>query len=117
MAEVDGKLYLTLAGVSKSGVTALNGDINNFQKGLVFDYDTSGKLTHFYNENQPETDIEDADGNIYHSSYSYGITLAPTTYTLGLTEIYDILVYEYMVRDCERRYIENGKQKEKLCIS
>ena len=117
VAEVDGKLYLTLAGVSKSGVTALKGDINNFQKGLVFDYDTSGKLTHFYNENQPETDIEDADGHIYHSSYSYGITLAPTTYTLGLTEIYDILVYEYMVKECERRYIENGKQKEKLCIS
>ena len=107
LAEVDGKLYLTLAGVAKSGVTALKGDINNFKKGLVFDYDTSGKLTHFYNDNQPEADIVDAAGRTYHSSYSYGITLAPTTYTLGITDIYDILVFEYMLKDCERRYREN----------
>ena len=39
----DGKLHLTVSGVSKKGVSALNDDINNLKKGYVLDYDTSGK--------------------------------------------------------------------------
>jgi hypothetical protein len=99
----DGKLKLTLAGVAKSGVKALNNDINNFKDGFVFDYDASGKLTHFYNENQPEADIEDVDGHIYHSDLSYGITLAPTTYTIGLTDLYEALIKDFLIKEAERR--------------
>lgn len=105
----NGDLHITVSGVSKDGVSALNNDIRNFKKGFTFDYDHSGKLTHFYNENQPEVDIVDVDGNVYHSSYSYGITLAPTTYTLGITDIYEILVEEYSIKESERRFMKNGK--------
>ena len=101
--EEDGKLHLTVSGVAKSGVVALNNNIDNFKKGLVFDYNRSGKLTHFYNDNQSETDIFDCDGNIYHSNISYGITLAPTTYTLGTTDIYDLLIEQYLIEEAERR--------------
>ena len=106
----DGKLKLTLAGVAKSGVKALNDNINNFKDGFVFDYDASGKLTHFYNENQPEADIEDIDGNIYHSDLSYGITLAPTTYTIGMTDLYEALIKDFLIKEAERR----GNEKDKL---
>ena len=106
----DGELHLTLAGVSKKGVTALNDNIKNFKKGFVFDFRQSGKLTHYYNDNQPETDIIDIDGNIYHSMYKYGIVLAPTTYTLGMTDLYDILVNDYFIKEAERRK-KNGNVK------
>lgn len=94
----DGELHLTLAGVSKSGVTALNNDLRNFKKGLVFDYDHSGKLTHSYLDNMTETDV---DG--YHTSLSYGVVLYPTTYTLGTTDIYDLICERMQIRDAELR--------------
>lgn len=102
VAREDGKLHLTVSGVAKSGVIALNDNIDNFKKGLVFDYNTSGKLTHFYNDNQPETDIIDYERNVYHSTISYGITLAPTTYTLGTTELYDLLIEKFLIEESER---------------
>lgn len=94
----NGELHLTLAGVSKSGVTALNNDLRNFKKGLVFDYDHSGKLTHSYLDNMTEADV---DG--YHTSLSYGVVLYPTTYTLGTTDIYDLICERMQIRDAELR--------------
>ena len=105
----NGKLHITVSGVGKAGVTALNDDLKNFKKSLVFDYDHSGKLTHFYNDEQPVAIIIDADGNEYESHYKYGITLAPTTYTLGLTDLYEALIEDYSIRIAERRMKENGK--------
>lgn len=105
----DGKLKLTISGVSKKGVSAFDNDIKKFKKGFVFDYDHSGKLTHFYNDEQPETDIIDDAGNVYHSTYRYGITLAPTTYTMGVTDLYEMLVMDYFIKDAERRKRENGE--------
>ena len=102
-------LKLTISGVSKKGVSAFENDIKNFKKGFIFDYDHSGKLTHFYNDEQPETDIVDDAGNVYHSTYRYGITLAPTTYTLGVTDLYEMLVMDYFIKDAERRKRDNGK--------
>ena len=105
----NGKLHMTLAGVSKKGVVALNNDINNFKKGLVFDYDTSGKLTHFYNDEQPIADITDVNGNVYHSELRYGITLAPTTYTLGTTDLYEYLMEQFEIKYANERKKENVK--------
>ena len=43
-----GKLKITVAGVPKAGVACLKDDIRNFQKGLIFDGKTTGKLQHTY---------------------------------------------------------------------
>lgn len=104
----NGELHLTVSGVAKTGVTALKDDINNFDKGFIWDYHTSGKLTHFYHDEQPEADIIDDEGNLYHSTYKYGIILAPTTYTLGLTDLYEKLIDDFIIRMAERRKRENG---------
>lgn len=94
----NGKLKMTLSGVSKSGVVALNDDIEAFQDGMIFDYETSGKLQHTYIDDQPEVSI---DG--WYSDLKYGIVLQPTTYTIGITELYELLVNEFLVKEAERR--------------
>lgn len=99
----NGKLKLTLSGVHKAGVTALNDDIKNFKKGLVFDYEHSGKLTHFIIKDQEESDVVDDEGNIYHNTLKEGIVLVPTTYTLGSTDLYDALLEILEIQDAERR--------------
>ncbi len=114
-----GKLKITVAGVSKKGVSALNDDITKFKKGFVWDYFTSGKSTHFYREKylytwkekDPDTGeivkksevrsnlmddftFEDIDGNMYTSHYRYGLVLMPTTYKLGVTDEYESIIKE-----------------------
>lgn len=44
----DDGLHITVAGVPKKGVKCLNEDINNFQKGMIFDGKTTGKKQHTY---------------------------------------------------------------------
>ena len=48
----DQELHITVAGVPKKGVDCLNNDINNFQKGIIFDGKRTGKKQHtyFYND-------------------------------------------------------------------
>lgn len=97
----DGDLHITVAGVSKKGVTALNDDINNFKKHFVFDYHQSGKLTHVYLNNQSHFDFKDYNGEWQHSSQVHGVVLQPTTYTLGITPDYEALIKDY--QDMEAR--------------
>lgn len=97
----DTGLHITVSGVSKNAVIALNDDINNFRKGLEFDYKQSGKLTHYYMEEQPHINITDDEGNTYHSNIDYGVVLQPTTYTMGVTDVYETLIDYFM--DKERR--------------
>lgn len=109
----DGELHLTVAGVSKKGVTALKNNINNFKKGMIWGYKESGKLTHFYLSEQPEVTITDYQGNKYTSNYKYGIVLQPTTYELGIEDKYEALVKYFMIKE----YEENGKRKTGLSES
>lgn len=106
----DGELHITVSGVSKKGVKALNDDIRNFKKGFVWDYFTSGKNTHFYREKhlvngeivddtQNDFDFEDVDGNIYHSTFRYSLVLMPTTYKLGITEEYENIIKEMLRKE------------------
>ena len=88
----NGVLHMTVSGVRKKAVTALNDDINNFRKGLVFGYKAADKLLHFYTDEQPPIDYRDIDGNIYHSTQRHSIILQPTTYTLGITDEYEYLL-------------------------
>ena len=90
----DGELEITVSGVSKGGVTALNNDINNFQAGLTFDYEHSGRMILTYNDTQPEMTLTDYLGNSYHVNQPYGINMMMTTYTLGLSTSYE----DYLIR-------------------
>lgn len=104
--EDDGKLHITVAGVSKKGVYALDNNIDNFRKGFIWDYKASDKLSVLYHELvysddgiidnlQEEFNFTDIDGNIYHSDYKYSVVLFPTTYTLGINDIYEALINDY----------------------
>ena len=91
-------LHITVSGVSKAGVSALNDDINNFKKGFVWDYNTSGKLTHVYINDQPKFKFLDYKGKVQEADQVHGVVLQPTTYTLGLTAEYEALITEEYLR-------------------
>ena len=87
----NGKLGLTIAGVPKRNhkselqpIDLLNNDLNNFRSGLIFDYEHTGKLTHAYNDEQPEQIIfNDYKGNKQViNGQIHGMALFPTDYTL-----------------------------------
>ena len=100
----DGKLHLTLSGVSKGGVIALEDDIENFRDDFVFDYKAAGKLIHFYDDEQPEIEFKDIDGNIYRSDLQYGIILQPTTYHVGVTLEYALMLQHFQIKEREVEY-------------
>ena len=62
----------------------LNDDLNNFKSGIIFDYEHTGKLTHAYNDEQPEQIIfTDYLGNKQViNGQVHGMCLFPTDYTL-----------------------------------
>lgn len=91
---LDDGLHLTVSGVSKKAVTALNDDINNFKKNLIFDYDHAKKNMHYYTTQEPFT-FTDIDDNTYTCTDEYGIVLQPTTYTLGITDEYEKILEMY----------------------
>lgn len=89
----DGSLHTTIAGVSsKTGVNALNNDINNFIRGLEFGYNTAGKLISNYNDDQTPVIIKDYQGHADKYRDKYGVCLQPTTYTLGIDNLYEMLL-------------------------
>lgn len=108
-----GKLKMVVAGVGKVGVNALKNDINNFNEDLFFDYDTSGKLCSYYIDNQQPIDFIDNCGNLYHSEWKYSIALSPTTYTMSLPPLYDLLDEEVTRRLSEDvNFLELYKKEE-----
>jgi len=102
--ELDDGLHLTLSGVNKKGVKALNGDINNFRNGFVFGYDEAQKLIHFYDDEQPIIDFIDCQGNEYHSELQHGVILQPTTYKIGQTLEYELLLNAIQIEESEVEY-------------
>ena len=101
--DMEGELHITVSGVSKKGVIALNNDINNFKKDFKWGYSTSGKLMHTYIENQPDITFTDIDGNVYTSHQRHSVVLQPTSYTLGLSDFYELLV-KWFNKGKMRRY-------------
>ena len=81
---------ITVAGVSKkTGVHALRKDIDNLSKGLVFDYNTSGKLQIKYNQNQPAITFKDYKGVESTVDDRIGVCLIPTTYSLTIQDTWE----------------------------
>lgn len=76
----DNKLHMTLSGVKKDSVVYLNNNIENFKPSHVFAQNESGKLGHYYNDNQKPFTI---DGVTYN--YKHGVCLQPASYYLNLS--------------------------------
>ena len=80
----DTKLHLTLSGVnSKTGAAGLQ-TIDNFKKGFLFDYHSSGKSLVTYNDKQGPVEIIDEYGNKETRSELFGVNLRPNVYRLGI---------------------------------
>lgn len=82
-------ISITIAGVPKensrheSNARYLNGSLDNFRNGLIFDYGC-GKLALKYLDNIEPFEYIDCDGNLYVcDNIKYGICIYPTTYTLS----------------------------------
>ena len=93
LVEQDKKLKLTLSGVKKSAVSAIE-KMEDFKDGLTFDSKTSGRLISYYNENQTPVTWKKGEYDEYFSDFQYGICLMPSSYTLGVTQEYLELVLE-----------------------
>ena len=87
----DGEIGLTIAGVPKRNhkgdlqpIDILDGDLNNFRPGVIFDYEHTGKLTHAYNDEQPDKiEFTDYLGNKQVvNGQVHGLCLFPTDFTL-----------------------------------
>lgn len=91
----DDKLHCVVSGVNnKTGYKALNGDIRNFSKKLVFGYESAGKLTSYYNDNQPDIIYKDYLGQVYKSTQRHGICLQPAEYRMSMSETFEAYVEE-----------------------
>lgn len=82
--DADGNNHLTMSGITKKAVKCLS--IDEFEKGFYFDYKDTGKLIHFYNNNQKPFSYVDVEGNTYRCSQQHSIILQPTTYKIGVTD-------------------------------
>ena len=92
--DMDDVLRITVSGVNKKGAEALH-DISEFKKGFTWGYREARKLAHYYNDEQPFVTFTDADGNKYTNKFKHGLILQPTTYTLGLSDVYEALIEYY----------------------
>ena len=100
------EIGLTVSGVNKkTGVKAIK-KVDDFKKGLLFDYETSGKNLLQYNEIQSPIILEDEQRHIEERTEKYGINLRPTTYLLGIQENYDILINDTLHLSLLERGIE-----------
>lgn len=91
----DNALHCVVSGVNnKTGYKALNGDISNFNKSLVFDYESAGKLTSFYNDEQPIVIFKDYLGQVYKSRQRHGICLQPVEYSMSMSATFEAYVEE-----------------------
>ena len=88
--ETDKAINITVAGVPKTGAACLS-DIRDFKKGLIFDAETTGKNSLFYNDYQSAHKLTDYKGNIYNIKDRSGCCILPANYTLGVTEEYEEL--------------------------
>lgn len=88
------KIKITVSGVPKKKGSEAIKNIEDFKVGYVFDYDCN-KLELYYNDTQEEMTVTDCQGNTYKCSDRYGVTLKPTTYKLGISTDYEMLL-EYL---------------------
>lgn len=91
ITENDGKLSMTVAGVPKKAVCQID-TIEQFKDGLLFDVEHANKLLMSYQDDMQTITWNEGLYDEYRSNYKYGIVAQPTTYTLGMTVDYIILL-------------------------
>lgn len=87
----DGILKMTVSGVRKKAVEQI-GNIDEFNDGLVFDYEHAKKNIPHYIEEQREIVWNRGKYDEWKSTNKYGICIQPTTYSLGITDEYLALI-------------------------
>lgn len=104
--ERGGSLYMTISGVRKKAVTALDGDINNFRDGFEFDKDhpDMNKSEVTYITNMPDAVYPDG----YVSHLRYGVNMRPTSYELSTPNVYRDFekVLDALTHPTEQMYIK-----------
>lgn len=98
--EKHGKCAVTVSGLSSAAPLER---VEDFVKGKVWGYDTSGRTISTYLSEMPEITVTDPAGQTYTSHQRYGINLMPTTYKLGIAPTFEDF--------CE---VAQGKQHTKL---
>lgn len=83
---VDGELHLTVAGINKEAVKVLNNNLDNFNEKLVFDKDADGVNKKLLTYVDGMGTVVWGDG--YVSTYSHGIVMRPTSYSMSLADTY-----------------------------
>ena len=91
ICEKNGKLEMTVAGVRKGAVSQLN-SIDEFNDGLVFDTEHAKKMLLYYNDDMPDCVWNAGGYDEYKAEYRHGITMQPTTYHMGITPEYALLL-------------------------
>lgn len=86
----EGRLYLTVSGINKAAASCLNGDIDNFRHGFIFDKDDEDvhKLEHTYISEMTPQKWPD---NFISYGIKYGINMRPTGYKLSMPGVDDHL--------------------------
>lgn len=81
LEEREGKLYMTVAGINKGAVDCLDGKMENFRDGFIFDKDHPSvhKLEHTYFTDMKRVIYPDG----FVSDLKYGINMRPTGYQLS----------------------------------
>lgn len=81
LEERKGKLYMTVAGINKGAVECLDGKMENFRDGFIFDKDHPSvhKLEHAYLTDMKRVIYPDG----FVSDLRYGINMRPTGYQLS----------------------------------
>lgn len=108
----DNNLHLTLSGVPKAGVNALENNIENFKKGFVFSYKNTKKNTVEYIKKATSGTVVDCFGQAGYFHSIGGACIYPTTYKL--TEFKDTYLNDLLKFD---DYIsENGSDLPRKII-
>lgn len=94
----DTDLHITVSGVAKSGASALDDDIYNFENGFIFDTAHCGKKIVHYLDCQEPTVVTDYYGNKEVVNQKTGICLEPTSYAMNVDD-------DYLTQDCGSEYI------------
>ena len=108
LEERDGKLFMTVAGINKGAVDCLEGKMENFRDGFIFDKDHPSvrKLEHTYLTDMKRVTYPDG----FVSDLRFGINMRPTGYQLSsphidqwLEEFYKLSFKTNEAKDIQRR--------------
>lgn len=105
MSEKDGKIELTVAGLSKqNGINYMieksNNDVDKvfdmFNDNLYIPKDRTGKMTHTYVDEYQEYSIKDYLGNESFIQVESGVHLEPCEFTLSISEQYNTFLRNFV---------------------